>query len=40
MNRLPGDAAPVNPHAFPAASQFVLGLERYAFSQRLPCARA
>ena len=36
MNRLPGDAAPVNPDEFPSASQFVLGLERYAFSQRLP----
>ena len=36
MNRLPGDAAPVNPDDFPSASQFVLGLERYAFSQRLP----
>lgn len=36
MNRLPGDAAPVNPDEFPSASQFVLALERYAFSQRLP----
>jgi putative flavoprotein involved in K+ transport len=36
MNRLPGDAAPVNADEFPSASQFVLGLERYAFSQRLP----
>ena len=36
MNRLPGDAAPVDPDGFPSAAQFVLGLERYAFSQRLP----
>lgn len=36
MNRLPGDAPAVDPHGFASASQFVLGLERYAFAQRLP----
>jgi putative flavoprotein involved in K+ transport len=36
MNRLPGDAAPVRPDEFPSAPQFALGLERYAFAQRLP----
>ena len=36
MNRLPGDAAPVDPDGFSSAPEFVLGLERYAFSQRLP----
>jgi putative flavoprotein involved in K+ transport len=36
MNRLPGDAAPARPDEFPSAPQFAVGLERYAFSQRLP----
>jgi putative flavoprotein involved in K+ transport len=36
MNRLPGDAAPVAPDAFPSAREFVVGMERYAFRQRLP----
>src|SRR4029453_15352537 len=36
MNRLPGDAASVDPDGFASAPEFVLGLERYAFSQRLP----
>ena len=31
-----GDAAPADPDGFASASQFVLGLERYAFAQRLP----
>ena len=36
MNRLPGDAAPARPDEFPSAPQFAVGLERYAFSHRLP----
>jgi putative flavoprotein involved in K+ transport len=36
MNRLPGDAAPAHPDEFPSAPQFAVGLERYAFSHRLP----
>ena len=36
MNRLPGDPTPAEPGAFPSAPEFVVGLERYAFSQRLP----
>jgi putative flavoprotein involved in K+ transport len=36
MNRLPGDVAPSCPDAFATAPEFVLGLERYAFSGRLP----
>ena len=39
-NRLPGDAPPADPDAFPSASQFVLGLERYAFASAYPCGRA
>ena len=36
MNRLPGEAEPARPGGFPTASQFALGLERYAFAHRLP----
>lgn len=36
MNRLPHDAEPVRPDEFPSAPQFAIGLERYAFAQRLP----
>src|SRR5512133_3386094 len=36
MNRLPGDPAPARPDEFPSAPEFVVGLERYAFSHRLP----
>ncbi len=36
MNRLPDDVDAVEPDAFPSAPEFVRGLERYAFRQRLP----
>jgi putative flavoprotein involved in K+ transport len=36
MNRLPGDVAPLRPDEFPSAPQFVVGLQRYAFRNRLP----
>lgn len=36
MNRLPGGPEPPDPHAFVSAGEFAMGLERYAFSHRLP----
>ena len=36
INRLPGEPEPARPDEFQSAPRFVLGLQRYAFRQRLP----